>query len=168
MTKKELELLRELAQKLSERRKALERKKTFQKVLSVLSEIPEIRGRIVQPTGNDYFGRSWMKGLIVSYRNRQDDWKRLNHKASVSYEHVFPHRRWKESTDKSIAEQLFDLFTEGVIDYDTEIRFEFHDWEDKTYDNSRTIVVHFKKIFPEVLQIVERTLPETEILSEKE
>lgn len=168
MTRQELKLLKELSQKLSERRKALERKKTFQKVLSVLSEIPKIEGRIVQATANDFFGRSWMKGLKVSYKNRHGEWRRLSHKASVAYEHVFPHRYWEESTDKSIAEQLFDLFTEGVIDYDTEIKFEFHDWKDKTYDKSQTIVVPFRKIFPEVLQIVEKALPETEILLEKE
>lgn len=174
MTRQELELLKELAQKLSEKRKSLERKETFQKVLEVLDKVPEIRGKIVQPTANDFFGRSWKKGIKVSYRNKgTDTWHRIRHNADVSYEHVFPHRSWEETTDESIAEQLFNLFTEKIIDYDTEIKFEFLDWKDKTYDRSKMIVVPFKKILPEVLRIVEKKLPketidEDEILKENE
>ncbi|MEM5820873.1 MAG: hypothetical protein QXP34_00930 [Candidatus Aenigmatarchaeota archaeon] len=174
MTRQELELLKELAQKLAEKRKSLERKETFQKVLKVLDKVPEIRGRIVQPTANDFFGRSWEKGIKVSYRNKDTDkWRCIKHNADVSYEDVFPHTSWKETTDESIAEQLFNLFTKEIIDYDTEIKFEFLDWEYKTYNRNKIIVVPFKKILPEVLRIVEKNLPkeiidENEILKENE
>lgn len=159
MTKQELEQLKNLAQKLAEKRKSYEQKKLFQEVLKVLDKVPTIEGKWVQRTANDFFGRSWEKGLKVEYKTLNGNWKLLKHNADVSYQHIFPWTQWKEQTDKTIAEQLFELFTEQEINYDTEIKFEFRDFKDKTYDNSKTIIIPLKKILPEILQIVEKNLP---------
>lgn len=158
MTREELETLQKIAKKIAEKRKTYEERRLFQDVLKSLNKVPEVEGRYVQRTGNDFFGRSWERGLKVSYQKGKG-WELLKHKASVSYEDIFPHTRWREDTDKSIAEQLFDLYVSDIINAKTAIKFEFLDWEDKTYDRSKKITVPFEKILPEVLKIIQKSLP---------
>lgn len=168
MTRKELETLQKLVKKIAEKRKTYEEKRLFQDVLKALDKVPEIEGRYVQRTGNDFFGRSWERGLKVSYQ-KEKRWELLKHKASVSYEDIFPATRWREDTDECIAEQLFNLYVSDIINTKTPIKFQFIDWEDKTYDRSKELIVPFEKILPEIINIVQKSLPsdesETEVAS---
>ncbi|MEO0261458.1 MAG: hypothetical protein ABIM49_03865 [candidate division WOR-3 bacterium] len=152
---KELEgKIREVVEEINKIREEKMRERLFKKAIKYLKEIPYIKGKHVQTTGNDFFGRSWEQGFLVSYSQNGEKWIRLRANANVSYEVFFPYSDWYEKTNKNVAEQLFELYSDGDINLDTIIKFEWIDWEKKTYDNSEEIELKFSEIVDEVIKIM--------------
>lgn len=139
---KDLESICEYVRKKESEKRAYFVKKAFE----ALEQIPEIEGCIVVRTANDYFGRSWERGLTVEIKNKKD--VKIEHNADVSYQHWFPHTQWKSETDKTLKEQLGELLANNTITIDDIVIFRFKDYKDKTYDRSYTIEIQIKDLIP--------------------
>lgn len=144
MTKKELESLRELAQKIDKKRKEYEYQKLFERVLQSLNKLPVVKkGEDYNP----YFLKSWRweKGLMVMYENEKATWNCLH-----------------EYND--VASQLFRLFIENKINYETKIKFIFRDYKEVWYDYTKEMTLQLKTILPYIIRdLKERGAYETEL-----
>ena len=125
------ELKKEYEAKLKKRQK-----ERWKYIINKLSHVLTHEGRIVQRTGNDFFGRSWERGdevVIVTKDNKRIE---LQANRDISYQDIFPWTHTKTRTDKTFREQLIELIIQGKVNEDDEIIFNHIDYEDKTYNRS--------------------------------
>lgn len=160
------EEIREEACKLFQEMKECEEEiKIFQKILDTLDKVPFIEGMYIKSTNP--LIQSYEKGIRVAICNRvaicKSDcsdcsdwlkWEFLQHEAYVVYAYESSSKFWYERTNKTVAQQLFELYIQGKITKETIVLFSFVDF--RQYSHKRIIEkkVKFKEILPYIIKIM--------------